>query len=82
MQHDRSLEELLKENDLQKYHPDFVSKLGVTAVDHLSYVQSDDVKQLGMSQPEWRRLRASMKKAKKRQAKAVCKTVSGFDSDF
>ncbi|XP_071841044.1 uncharacterized protein [Apostichopus japonicus] len=69
MPHDKNLKDFLKQNDLQKYHSDFVDKLGVTAVDHLVYVQSDDVKQLGMSQPEWRRLRASMKKHKKKSGK-------------
>ncbi|XP_022090166.1 serine-rich adhesin for platelets-like isoform X2 [Acanthaster planci] len=65
MPYEGTLYEFLSEVGLQQYHQDFVSKLGVTAIDHLAYVQTDDVLQLGMTQPEWRRLRASMKKVKK-----------------
>ncbi|XP_038079137.1 nascent polypeptide-associated complex subunit alpha, muscle-specific form-like isoform X2 [Patiria miniata] len=65
MPYEGTLYEFLSEVGLQQYHQDFVSKLGVTAIDHLAYVQADDVFSLGMTLPEWRRLRASMKKVKK-----------------
>ncbi|XP_072175314.1 uncharacterized protein [Diadema setosum] len=65
MPYESPLYDFLDELDLQQYHQEFVNKLGVTALDHLTYVQQDDVSQLGMTQPEWRRLRASMKKVKK-----------------
>ncbi|XP_030843117.1 uncharacterized protein LOC587777 isoform X4 [Strongylocentrotus purpuratus] len=65
MPYESPLYDFLDDLDLQHYHQEFVNKLGVTALDHLTYVQQDDVDQLGMSQPEWRRLRASMKKVKK-----------------
>ncbi|XP_033641875.1 activated Cdc42 kinase-like isoform X2 [Asterias rubens] len=65
MPYEGTLYEFLSEVGLQQYHHDFVNKLGVTAIDHLAYVQTDDVLHVGMTAPEWRRLKASMKKVKK-----------------
>ena len=71
MPYEGNLYDFLASVDLQQYHRDFVNKLGVTTVDHVTYVQSDDVLKIGMTAPEWRRLQASMKKARKGKLTSV-----------
>ena len=78
MPYEGTLYEFLSEVGLQQYHHGFVNKLGVTAIDHLAYVQTDDVLHVGMTAPEWRRLKASMKKVKKGKFKPGVSTMYLF----
>ncbi|XP_012945846.1 mucin-5AC, partial [Aplysia californica] len=58
----RDLEEFLCEAELGEYYPALLSRLKVSTVEHLKYVQEEDLEDIGMSRPEMRRLKKFYRK--------------------
>jgi activated CDC42 kinase 1 len=58
----KDLHEFLVVAELQQYLDGFQSRLKVTTVDQIKYVEDEDLSGIGMSKPEIRRLRQFFKK--------------------
>ena len=58
----RDLQDFLSEADLGDYYSALRARLKVTTVEHLKYVQEEDLLDIGMSRPEMRRLKKFYRK--------------------